>query len=175
MMAALAALSAPLSTLAAAAAKKPSGSSSTLLILIVVAAGFYFLILRPQRQKAKNQRELVNQFEVGDEVLTAGGIIGHIIDIDGDRVTLETSMGASFVVLRQYVIRKISVDVPTDDEHDEHEHDADDHQHDDHEHDADDHEHDEHEHDADDHQHDDHEHDGTKDHDPDDHGPKTST
>ena len=139
MMAALAALSAPLSTLAAAAAKKPSGSSSTLLILIVVAAGFYFLILRPQRQKAKNQRELVNQFEVGDEVLTAGGIIGHIIDIDGDRVTLETSMGASFVVLRQYVIRKISVDVPTDDEHDEHdgdehEHDADDHEHDDHEH-----------------------------------------
>ena len=166
MMAALAALSAPLSTLAAAAAKKPSGSSSTLLILIVVAAGFYFLILRPQRQKAKNQRELVNQFEVGDEVLTAGGIIGHIIDIDGDRVTLETSMGASFVVLRQYVIRKISVDVPTDDEHDEH--DGDEHEHDGDEHDADDHEHDEHE-------HDDHEHDGTKDHDPDDHGPKTST
>jgi len=170
-MAALAALSAPLSTLAAAAAKKPSGSSSTLLILIVVAAGFYFLILRPQRQKAKNQRELVNQFEVGDEVLTAGGIIGHIIDIDGDRVTLETSMGASFVVLRQYVIRKISVDVPTDDEHD-----ADDHEHD--EHDADDHEHDEHDaddHEHDEHEHDDHEHDGTKDHDPDDHGPKTST
>src|SRR5450759_3460387 len=159
MMAALAALSAPLSTLAAAAAKKPSGSSSTLLILIVVAAGFYFLILRPQRQKAKNQRELVNQFEVGDEVLTAGGIIGHIIDIDGDRVTLETSMGASFVVLRQYVIRKISVDVPTDDEHDEH--DGDEHAGD--------------EHDADDHQHDGDEHDGTKDHDPDDHGPKTST
>jgi len=142
-----------------------------LLILIVVAAGFYFLILRPQRQKAKNQRELVNQFEVGDEVLTAGGIIGHIIDIDGDRVTLETSMGASFVVLRQYVIRKISVDVPTDDEHD-----ADDHEHD--EHDADDHEHDEHDaddHEHDEHEHDDHEHDGTKDHDPDDHGPKTST
>jgi preprotein translocase subunit YajC len=160
-MAALAALSAPLSTLAAAAAKKPSGSSSTLLILIVVAAGFYFLILRPQRQKAKNQRELVNQFEVGDEVLTAGGIIGHIIDIDGDRVTLETSMGASFVVLRQYVIRKISVDVPTDDEHDEH--------------DGDEHEHDGDEHDADDHEHDGDEHDGTKDHDPDDHGPKTST
>ena len=175
MMAALAALSAPLSTLAAAAAKKPSGSSSTLLILIVVAAGFYFLILRPQRQKAKNQRELVNQFEVGDEVLTAGGIIGHIIDIDGDRVTLETSMGASFVVLRQYVIRKISVDVPTDDEHDEYdEHDEHD-EHDGDEHDADDHEHDEHEHDADEHEHDGDEHDETKDHDPDDHGPKTST
>ena len=37
---------------------------------------------------------------MGDEVLTAGGIVGHIIDIDGDRVTLETSVGASFVVLQ---------------------------------------------------------------------------
>jgi hypothetical protein len=40
-------------------------------------------------------------------VLTAGGIVGYIIDIDGDRVTLETSVGASFVVLKQYVLRKI--------------------------------------------------------------------
>jgi preprotein translocase subunit YajC len=164
MMAVLSALSAPLSTLAATAAKKPSGSSATLLILVVIAAGFYFLILRPQRMKAKNQQQLVKQFEVGDEVLTAGGIVGHIIDIDGDRVTLETSMGASFVVLRQYVIRKLSVDVPADDEHDDDQHDDDEH---------DDDEHDDNEHDGD--EHDGDEHDGTKDPDADDHGPKTST
>src|ERR1035437_10151481 len=119
MMAVLSALSAPLSTLAAAAAKKPAGSSFTLLILIAIAAGFYFLILRPQRMKAKNQQQLVNQFEVGDEVLTAGGIVGHIIDIDGDRVTLETSVGASFVVLKQYVIRRLEATVAVDEADDE--------------------------------------------------------
>ena len=49
-------------------------------------------------------------------MLTAGGIVGYIIDIDGDRVTLETSVGASFVVLRQYVIRKLEEPVPPEDD-----------------------------------------------------------
>ena len=40
---------------------------------MAIAAGFYFLIYRPQQQKAKAAREQVNAYEVGDEVLTAGG------------------------------------------------------------------------------------------------------
>ena len=82
------------------------------MIFVVIAAGFYFLIYRPQQRKAKAAREQTKAFDVGDEVLTAGGIVGHIIDIDGDRVTLETSVGASFVVLKQYVLRKLEPVVP---------------------------------------------------------------
>jgi preprotein translocase subunit YajC len=89
-----------------AAAKKSSGSP-VLLIFVVIGAGFYFLIYRPQQRKAKALREQSKGFDVGDEVLTAGGIVGHIIDIDGDRVTMETSVGASFVVLKQYVLRTL--------------------------------------------------------------------
>jgi preprotein translocase YajC subunit len=105
--------------LVAAAAKKTSGSSSVLLIFVVVAAGFYFLIYRPQQRKAKLVREQTKGFDVGDEVLTAGGIVGHIIDIEGDRVTLETSVGASFVVLRQYVLRKLEEPDPVEPDEDE--------------------------------------------------------
>ena len=102
-----------------AAAKKSSGSPA-LLIVVVIAAGFYFLIYRPQQRKAKVLREQTKSFDVGDEVLTAGGIVGHIIDIEGDRITLETSVGASFVVLRQYVLRKLEQPEGTDeDESDE--------------------------------------------------------
>ena len=86
MTGALATLVAQIPTVTAAAAKTQKSSSSTILLLVVVAAGFYFLILRPQQQKAKRQREMVTQWEVGDEVLTSGGLIGHIIDIDDDRV-----------------------------------------------------------------------------------------
>ena len=98
--------------LLAAAAKKSSSGSPVLLIFVVVAAGFYFLIYRPQQRKAKLAREQTKSFDVGDEVLTAGGIVGHIIDIEGDRVTLETSVGASFVVLKQYVLRKLEEPEP---------------------------------------------------------------
>ena len=96
-----------------------------------------------------------NAFDVGDEVLTAGGIVGYVIDIDGDRVTLETSVGASFVVLRQYVLRKIEPPVDTEDEdgsYDEAEYEDADHD----EHDGADAEHDEHDEDDDDGQHDGH-------------------
>jgi preprotein translocase subunit YajC len=117
MMAALGVV-APL--LGAAAAKKSSGGSTTILIFVVIAAAFYFLIYRPQQRKSKAAREMTAKFDVGDEVLTAGGIVGHIIDIDGERYTLETSVGASFVVLKQYVIRRLDSPVPpVSDDHDE--------------------------------------------------------
>ena len=102
-----------------AAPKKSSGSSATLLIFLVVGAAFYFLFFRPQQRKAKALRQQGKTFEVGDEVLTAGGLVGHVLDIDGDRVTLETSVGASFVVLKQYVIRTIEEPVESPEESDE--------------------------------------------------------
>jgi preprotein translocase subunit YajC len=106
------------------AAAKQTNSSSIYLIFIVIGAGFYFLIYRPQQRKAKALREIGSTFEVGDEVLTAGGIVGYVIEIDGDRVTLETSVGASFVVLKQYVLRKLEdpsasgIDSDANDDHD---------------------------------------------------------
>ena len=102
-----------------ATSKSSGGSSATLLIFVVVGAAFYFLFFRPQQRKAKALREQGKTFEVGDEVLTAGGLVGHVLDIDGDRVTLETSVGASFVVLKQYVIRTIVEPVPSAEEPDE--------------------------------------------------------
>ena len=73
----------------------------------------------PSSARPRPAREQTKAFDVGDEVLTAGGIVGHVIDIDGDRVTLETSVGASFVVLRQYVLRKLEEPVVSDDEHED--------------------------------------------------------
>jgi preprotein translocase subunit YajC len=98
-----------LAAMLAASSSKSSSSSAnpTLLIFVAIAAAFYFFIYRPQQRKAKAAREQSNKFEVGDEVLTAGGLVGHVIDIDGERITLETSVGASFVVLKQYVVRKL--------------------------------------------------------------------
>ena len=112
------------------AAQQPkSGFSPTILIFAVIGGAFYFLIYRPQQKKQKAARELGNSFDVGDEVVTAGGIVGRVLDIVDDRVTLETSVGASFVVLRPYILRKIEpAEPPSDvvDESDDVEHDGDD-------------------------------------------------
>ena len=96
-------------------ATKSSGSPSSILIFVVIGAAFYFLIYRPQQRKQKAARAQTNEFDVGDEVVTAGGIVGRVLDITDDRVTLETSVGASFVVLRPYVLRKLEpAEPPTD-------------------------------------------------------------
>jgi preprotein translocase subunit YajC len=102
-----------------AEAAKKSSFSPIIIIYAVIAAAFYFLYYRPRKRKAAAAREEGNAWEVGDEVLTAGGIVGYIIDIDGDRITLETSVGASFVVLKQYVLRKIDPVVEDDVDEDE--------------------------------------------------------
>lgn len=138
-------LAAPL--VGAAAKKSGSGSSTILILYAVIGGAFYFLFYRPRQRKAKEAREQKNDFDVGDEVLTAGGIVGYVIDIDDDRVTLETSVGASFVVLKQYVIRRLEEPVASesddseyeDEDHEDHEEheDLDDHGEHSSEHDAD--------------------------------------
>ncbi len=116
--------------LLAATAPKSQSSSAFLYILLLVGVAFYFFIYRPQQRKQRAAREASNRFEVGDEVVTAGGMVGRVLAIEGDRVTLETSVGASFVVLRPYVVRRLEPAVPEVDdddvaEADGEEHDAD--------------------------------------------------
>lgn len=55
------------------------GSSTSFIIMMALMFGaFYFLLIRPQQKKQKAHTELINSLKVGDEVLTAGGILGKI-------------------------------------------------------------------------------------------------
>ena len=52
-----------------------------LLPMIIIFAAFYFLLIRPQQKKQKAHAALVNDLKAGDEILTAGGILGVITGI----------------------------------------------------------------------------------------------
>ena len=75
-----------------AAAKKPtsSGSSTFIIFLVLIAVVGYFLLIRPQKQRQKRQREQQSNIGVGDEILTVGGIVGRVIALDGEHVTVLT-------------------------------------------------------------------------------------
>jgi preprotein translocase subunit YajC len=66
------------------------GQLLPLLFLLVV---MYFLLIRPQQQRVKQQRTLVTTLEVGDDIVTVGGILGHIVAIDEETATVETTPG----------------------------------------------------------------------------------
>lgn len=79
-------------TLLAQTTTSPSGLPS-LLFLVAMVGVFYFFILRPQRNRVRNQQRLQATLEVGDQVHTIGGIMGVIREIDEDSVVLEIEQG----------------------------------------------------------------------------------
>lgn len=59
------------------------------LPMIVIFVAFYFLLIRPQQKKQKAHTELVGALSTGDEVLTAGGILGKVTAVSEHYATLE--------------------------------------------------------------------------------------
>jgi len=56
-------------------------STSFIIMMVLMFAAFYFLLIRPQQKKQKQHNELVAGLQVGDEVLTAGGVLGKITGV----------------------------------------------------------------------------------------------
>ena len=56
------------------------------VVLIVV---FYFFLIRPQRKRDKQERDMRNSIEIGDEISTIGGFIGRVVNIKDDVLVIE--------------------------------------------------------------------------------------
>ena len=71
----------------------PEGQTSLLPMIIMwtaIIGIFYFLLIRPQKKAQQRHQEMVAGLKKGDEVMTDGGIIGSVIHLKEDRVTLKT-------------------------------------------------------------------------------------
>ena len=69
-------------------------SFAPILVVIVV---FYFMLIRPQQKKDKEDRAMRENLEIGDEIVTMGGIIGLVVSIKEDTVVIETGSDRSKV------------------------------------------------------------------------------
>ena len=65
----------------AQSASAQGGSGSFIIMMVLMFAVFYFLLIRPQQKKQKAHMALVSGLSVGDEVLTAGGILGKVVGV----------------------------------------------------------------------------------------------
>ena len=61
----------------------------TIIMYVAILGIFYFLLIRPQRKKEKNIKEMRDNLQEGDEVLTIGGIYGKVLNIKEDVLTIE--------------------------------------------------------------------------------------
>ncbi len=79
-----------------------TGAGGWLLIVLMFVV-FYFMLIRPQTKRAKQHREMVSALSEGDEIVTAGGVLGRISKINDQFVTLEVADGVSIKVQRHTV------------------------------------------------------------------------
>jgi preprotein translocase subunit YajC len=77
-------------------------------MLAMFVAIFYLLLIRPQRQQQKRHQEMVKDLRRGDEVATIGGIVGKIIHVKDDRLTIKTDEDTRLVIERDKVARKFA-------------------------------------------------------------------
>ena len=79
-----------------------------MIYLVAFIAIMWFLILGPQRRMQKKHQEMINQVKKGDDVVTEGGIIGTVVHVADDRLTIKTAESTRLVVLRAKIGRVIT-------------------------------------------------------------------
>ena len=94
-------------------AATPGSNTSMIFMLVGMFALMYFMMIRPQKKKQKEEQEMRNAVEVGDEITTIGGIIGKIVSIKEETCVIETSRDGTKIRILKTAIR--SVDVKAED------------------------------------------------------------
>jgi preprotein translocase subunit YajC len=87
------------------------------IYLVILVAAFYFLIVRPQRRNAMVRRQLLNAVEVGDEIVTSGGVYGTVLAIEDETLDVEIAQGVVVKVARGAVAARTTAG--TDDDADD--------------------------------------------------------
>lgn len=77
------------------------------IMLIVFIAAMYFFMIRPQKKQEKQIAEMRNSLMVGDEVTTNGGILGRVVYIKDDVVTIETGADRVKIKVRKWAISTV--------------------------------------------------------------------
>lgn len=97
--------------LVAQAAPAAGGASRNLMVMLIYLVSFgliaYFILIRPQRKMQQTHQQMLGALKKGDEVLTEGGIIGSVVHIQDDRITIKSGE-ARLVVARLKISRVIN-------------------------------------------------------------------
>ncbi len=83
-----------------------------LIIMVLMLGVMYVLMIRPQRQRQAQQQAMIDGANVGDDVLTTGGIYGTVTQAEGDDIVVEIASGVTVHMTR----RGVAAVLPPEDE-----------------------------------------------------------
>ncbi len=86
----------------AAPAAAPNNTLSLVMLPLMLVV-FYFLLIRPQQKRAKEHQAMLAKIATGDEVVTAGGILGRVAEVGDSFLSLEIADGVRIKVQKSQV------------------------------------------------------------------------
>lgn len=94
--------------------RRPETRVPQLILTVLLVAIGWFLLIRPQQVRIREQRAMVETLEVGDRVVTAGGIHGVIRGLAAETVQVEVAAGVEVTVARPAIMRRLDPDTSPD-------------------------------------------------------------
>jgi preprotein translocase subunit YajC len=93
------------------AVPREGGNAGTIFMvqMVLIFAIFYFLLLRPQAKERRRHDEMLTKIKKGDEVVTNGGIIGKVVHVQENRLTLKTGENTRVTVDRGRIASVLDV------------------------------------------------------------------
>lgn len=92
------------------AADTATGSVGSMLMPIlmfgVMFLAMYFFIIRPQKKKEKEEKKMRENLQVGDEILTIGGIYGRVISLKEDAIVIESKSDHSKMTIARWAMQQ---------------------------------------------------------------------
>lgn len=91
---------------AAGAAGGQQGSSSYIILMVALIAVMYFVMIRPQKKRQKEEQEMRSSVEIGDEIITIGGIVGKVVTIREEDLVIETGSDRTKMKIQKWAVNR---------------------------------------------------------------------
>lgn len=80
------------------------GTGLTIGYFVVIIGVMYFVMIRPQKKKQKEEQKMRESIQVGDEILTIGGIYGRVVSLKEDSIVIESSADHSKIKIAKWAL-----------------------------------------------------------------------
>jgi preprotein translocase subunit YajC len=86
-------------------------SLGAILPLLLIGAVFYLLIMRPARNRQKQQSQLIDSLRPGAEVMTTAGIFGTLVEVSDDDVVIQVAPGVELKMVKNAIARVVEPEI----------------------------------------------------------------
>ncbi len=81
-----------------------ASSTSGIIMMVVLIVIMYFMMIRPQKKRQKEEQEMRSSLEIGDEIITIGGIVGKVVTIREQDLVIETGADRTKMKIQRWAV-----------------------------------------------------------------------